>query len=102
MIINNYPVVNYFMVDASSILIWSLAVACFIISCIPRLNVLPIYSLCSMLSLGGIVCSLNEFNSGNLDNPVSLVLLVTMLCILIYSLFYTIMEITPEMKRGKW
>lgn len=90
------------MVDASSILIWTLAVGCFIICCIPKINALPLYSLNSILGAGGIVCSLNEFNAGNLDNPTSLVLVVVMLSILIYSLFYTIMEITPEMKRGRW
>lgn len=90
------------MVDASSILIWSLAVGCFIVCCIPRLNVLSLYSLDTILGAGGIVCALNEFNAGNIDNPTSLVLVVTMLAIVIYSLFYTLCEITPGMKRGRW
>ena len=102
LIINNDGVVNLFMVDPISIVIWVLAVACFIVTCIPRLNLLPMYSLCAILGVGGIVCSLNEFNAGAIENPTSLVLVVVMVSIVIYSLFYTIMEITPEMKRGKW
>lgn len=90
------------MVEPSSVLIWGLAVGCFLVSCIPRLNVLPIYSLSTILGLGGIVCSVNEFSNGAIDNPTSLVLLVVCLCIMIYSLTYVIMEITPTMKRGKW
>ena len=90
------------MVDASSILIWSLAVGCFVVCCIPRLNLLPLYSLNVLLGCGGIVCSLNEYNNGTIDNPTSLVIVVVMVAIMLYSLFYTIMEITPGMKRGKW
>lgn len=90
------------MVDASSILIWSLAVGVFIVTCVPKLHVLPLYSLGTILGAGGIVCSLNEFGAGTIDNPTSLVLVVVMVAIMLYSLFYTIMEITPEMKRGKW
>lgn len=90
------------MVEPSSILIWILAVACFIVCCIPRLNLLPVYSLTTMLSLGGIVCSFNEYDAGAIDNSVSLVLVVVMLCIMIYSLYYTLCEITPTFKRGRF
>lgn len=91
------------MVDATSILIWVLAVCLFAITCIPSLKVLPLYSLDTILGCGGIVCSLNEFNNGNIDNPTSLVLVVVMVSIMLYSLFYTIMDITPTMeKRGRF
>ena len=90
------------MVEPSSILIWILAVGCFIICCIPRLNLIPLYSLSTILSLGGIVCSFNEYNAGTIDNSISLVLVITMLSIMIYSLYYTLAEITPEFKKGKW
>jgi len=91
------------MVDSISILIWSLAVVCFIATCIPKMQILPLYSLSTILGCGGIVCGLNEFNAGNIDNPVSLVLVVAMLSIMLYSLFYTLMAITPGMeKRGRF
>ena len=104
MIINNHRDVKLFMVDASSIMIWVLAVAMFIVACtlVKKVNVVPIYSLSCILSAGGIVCSINEFSNGNMDNLVSLTLTVTMLAILIYSLFNTILEITPGIERGRW
>ena len=104
MIINNHRDVKLFMVDASSIMIWILAVVMFIVACtlVKKVNVVPIYSLSCILSAGGIVCSINEFSNGNMDNLVSLTLTVTMLAILIYSLFNTILEITPGIERGRW
>ena len=102
MIINNHRVVINVMVDATSILLWTLAVTCFVITCVPKIRALPLYSLNVILAIGGIVCSLNEYTAGNIDNFVSLAVTVTMVSIMIYSLFYTLMEITPEMDRGRW
>ena len=102
MIINNHRVVINVMVDATSILLWTLAVTCFVITCVPKIRALPLYSLTGILAVGGLVCSLNEYTAGNIDNYVSLAVTVTMVSIVIYSLFYTLMEITPEMDRGRW
>lgn len=91
------------MVDASSILIWSLAVGVFVLTCVPRLNTLPLYSLCTIMGAGGVVCALNEYNAGGLDNPTSLVMIVVMVAIMLYSLFGTIMELTPMLGNpNKW